>query len=146
MASSGCLVGIDGLPLGTHAVAVVDGDIVASFDVVDGAGQAVDLEGRVGEAVRRAHELAGVEVREVRLLCIDDGGTGQRLDRLGERLAADGILFRVYDLLAERRGPDIDLVGTLDDRDSARSGLMSGPDGTGDSRARARRVALRPRP
>ncbi|MDH3680651.1 MAG: hypothetical protein OEV40_11940 [Acidimicrobiia bacterium] len=130
---AGCVVGIDGLPLGTCAVVVVDGDIVASFDVVDDAGRAVDLEQRVARAIRRAAELAGVQVGEVRLLFVDDGSAGEHIGRLGERLTSAGLRFHVYDLIGS---PDIDRRG-----DTAVPGRDT--DTATGSMARARSVALR---
>ena len=127
---AGCVVGVDGLPLGTWAVAVVDGAIVAEFELTSDGGRPLDLEHRVHQAVRLGGELARCPVVEVRLAVLDDGSTGSRLHTLTARLEAADVALRI-----------VDLAGT--GAAAAGSSLEgSGPESLDPSALRARVAAL----
>lgn len=91
----GWLLGVDGFPLGTHAAVAKDGLVTAMFAIVDDRGRAVDLEYRVSRAIEGATELVGEGLEDVRLVCLDDGGTGDSVARIGDRLLSAGIRFEV---------------------------------------------------
>jgi hypothetical protein len=91
-------VGIDGLPLGTKAVVVVDGAIVAELDLTSEGGRPLDLDGRIGEAVQRAAELVDRPVGVVRIALLDDRASGTTSPATSDRLAAIGLELEVIDL------------------------------------------------
>jgi hypothetical protein len=90
------VLGIDGLPLGTAAVAAVGGSIQLSFHLTAGLVGA-GMNERVQAAVTQADADLGRLPAEVRLFCIDDGEAGGELIQAGEWLAARNVGFLVVD-------------------------------------------------
>jgi hypothetical protein len=84
------VLGVDGLPLGTHAAAASGSAVLVTFAVVDQAGAAWPLELRVQEAVAHAEEVLGTLPSEVRLVCYDDGVDGSELARIAAWLDGAG--------------------------------------------------------
>jgi hypothetical protein len=89
------VLGIDGLPLGTHAAVAAGGRILSTFAVIDRSGRPRPLELRVTEALDRAVEVAGSSPGEVRLVCYDDGADGTELEHLASLLATRGVGLQV---------------------------------------------------
>jgi hypothetical protein len=94
-----CVVGVDGLPLGTKAALAVGGAIVCELDLTSDEGRPLDLQQRVAEAVRLGTAQAGQAVDEVRLAVVDDGTGGDVIGAIAAGLAADGLHLRVVDLV-----------------------------------------------
>lgn len=111
-----CVVGVDGLPLGTSAVVVVDGAIVSEMALISDGGRPLDLEQRVEQAVRVGGELARRPVDEVRLALLDDGAAGTGLHALTARLVAVDVTVRVVDLTEAGSGPIEPQSGDPSDR------------------------------
>jgi hypothetical protein len=95
---SGCVVGVDGLPLGTSAAVAVDGAIVDEVELVTPGGRPIDLDGRIDEAMHRAASGTSRRVDQVRLVFLDDGSTGDWLAGLESRLASSDVQLVVIDL------------------------------------------------
>jgi hypothetical protein len=92
------VLGIDGLPFGSAAVAVAGGRVTATFSIPPTLGRA-GLRARVEVAVDEAAAALGLLPVEVRVVCIDDGGDGSEASLAADWLAARGVSFRLLDLV-----------------------------------------------
>lgn len=125
------VLGVDALPLGNHAAVAVGRAIVDSFPIGEPGQAPLPLEERVRVAVALAVERHGAVPDQVHVLCIDDGGDGSDLDRVGAWLADKmGSRIQVLDLVATE-------TDAGEDADSPP--LASGQE---QSQARARDAAL----
>lgn len=106
------VVGVDGLPLGTHAAAARLGEVTATFSVLVNGQPCRPLDQRVREAIAVARSELGNNPTEVRLICVDDGTDGSALAAVSEWLEQERISFQVLDLV---RNSTADLVPELDD-------------------------------
>ncbi len=100
----GCVVGVDGLPLGTGAVVAVDRVVVAELELASDAGRPLDLVQRLHQAIRLGGERVGRAVGEVRLVLLDDGSSGTDLLAITAELAMVGVALRVVDVEVDDLG------------------------------------------